>query len=69
LQPHECHRCHGHAGVVRESRDLHGQAYLASTDIGRNLVENERVKVVCVRKETAYFGDTAVAARPAPSVR
>lgn len=48
---------------------MHGQAYLAATDIGRNLSENERVKVVCVRKETAESGDTAVAARPAPSLR
>jgi hypothetical protein len=31
---------------------MHGQAYLAQTWIGRELAENERVKVVCVRKET-----------------
>lgn len=26
---------------------LHGQAYLAETAMGRNLAENERVKIVC----------------------
>lgn len=48
---------------------MHGQAYLASTDMGRNLGENERVKVVCVRKETADAGGTAVAQRPAVNLR
>ena len=28
---------------------MHGQAYLAGTAIGRELRENERVKVMCVR--------------------
>ena len=28
---------------------LHGQAYLAGTAIGRELREDERVKVICVR--------------------
>ncbi len=28
---------------------MHGQAYLAETSLGRELTENERVKVVCVR--------------------
>jgi len=28
---------------------MHGQAYLADTSLGRDLAENERVKVVCVR--------------------
>jgi hypothetical protein len=31
---------------------MHGQAYLAETLIGRELGENERVKVVCARKKT-----------------
>lgn len=48
---------------------MHGQAYLASIDMGRNLRENESVKVVCVRKETADAAGTAVAAKPAPSLR
>lgn len=26
---------------------MHGQAYLAETALGRNLADNERVKVVC----------------------
>ena len=26
---------------------MHGQAYLAQTEMGRNLADNERVKVVC----------------------
>ncbi len=28
---------------------MHSQAYLAETSLGRDLTENERVKVVCVR--------------------
>ena len=28
---------------------MRGQAYLADTSLGRDLTENERVKVVCVR--------------------
>ncbi len=28
---------------------MHSQAYLAETSLGRELTENERVKVVCVR--------------------
>lgn len=32
---------------------MHGQAYLAETTLGRDLVGNERVKVVCVRSQTA----------------
>jgi hypothetical protein len=37
---------------------MHGQAYLAETSIGRELTENERVKVVCVRTTAlpATFG-------------
>ena len=32
---------------------MHGQAYLADTSIGRDLTENERVKVVCIRTASA----------------
>jgi len=28
---------------------MHSQAYLAETSLGRDLTENERIKVVCVR--------------------
>jgi hypothetical protein len=28
---------------------MHGQAYLAGSEMGRNLTRNETVKVVCVR--------------------
>jgi hypothetical protein len=31
---------------------MHGQAYLAETSIGRDLAENERVKVICARSQT-----------------
>jgi hypothetical protein len=31
---------------------MHGQAYLAETSIGQALADDERVKVVCARKET-----------------
>jgi len=40
---------------------MHGQAYLAGTTLGRDLAGNERVKVVCVRSETA----TTVGTTPA----
>jgi hypothetical protein len=32
---------------------MHSQAYLAETSLGRDLTENERVKVVCVRTSAA----------------
>jgi hypothetical protein len=32
---------------------MHGQAYLAAASIGRDLRENEAVKVICVRSQTA----------------
>jgi hypothetical protein len=35
---------------------MHGQAYLAATSIGRDLAENEAVKVVCVRARSAEVG-------------
>ena len=35
---------------------MHGQAYLAETSIGRDLTDNERVKVVCVHKVTVETG-------------
>jgi len=38
---------------------MHGQAYLADTSFGRDLADNERVKVVCVR---------AAASTPLPAV-
>ncbi len=45
---------------------MQGQAYLAGTDIGRNLNAGEQVKVMCVRKQAAVPGETNVAARPVP---
>jgi len=30
---------------------MHGQAYLADTSIGRELGDNDRVKIVCARTE------------------
>src|SRR5262245_49893745 len=35
---------------------MHGQAYLAATSIGRELAENEAVKVICVRSRSAGLG-------------
>jgi hypothetical protein len=32
---------------------MQAQAYLAETTLGRDLADNERVKVVCVRSQTA----------------
>jgi hypothetical protein len=49
---------------------MHGQAYLAGTSIGRDLTENERVKIVCVHQaaiETAR--SAAETARPAAPAR
>jgi hypothetical protein len=31
---------------------MQGQAFLAQTSIGQELSDNDRVKIVCVRKET-----------------
>jgi hypothetical protein len=41
---------------------MRGQAYLADTSLGRDLTENERIKVVCVR--TAPLPTLAGAAQP-----
>ena len=32
---------------------MQGEAYVADTTLGRDLADNERVKVVCVRSQTA----------------
>jgi hypothetical protein len=40
---------------------MHGQAYLAQTSIGRELADNERVKIFCVRSETI---DGSIGAQP-----
>lgn len=32
---------------------MHGQAYLADSEMGRNLASNEAVKVVCARSPTS----------------
>jgi hypothetical protein len=32
---------------------MHAQAYLAETSIGQDLSSNDRVKIICVRTETA----------------
>jgi hypothetical protein len=44
---------------------MHGQAYLAETSLGRELAENERVKIVCVRA-TASLPPTIGAAQTRP---
>jgi hypothetical protein len=46
---------------------MHGQAYLAGTELGRDLAENERVKVLCLRKQQAGIqSDTTVAGHRGP---
>ena len=45
---------------------MHGQAYLADTSLGRDLAENERVKVVCVRATAAAPAPTTVGAAQTP---
>jgi hypothetical protein len=32
---------------------MHGQAYVAGTEFGRGLTNDERVKVMCIRKKAA----------------
>ena len=44
---------------------MRGQAYLADTSLGRDLTENERVKVVCVRSASAAV-PTLVGVAPRP---
>ena len=43
---------------------MHGQAYLAETSLGRDLTENERIKVVCVRSASAPVPTLLGAAQP-----
>jgi hypothetical protein len=45
---------------------MHGQAYLADTSLGRDLAENDRVKVVCVRATAAAPVLTTIGAAQAP---
>lgn len=45
---------------------MHGQAYLAGTSVGRDLAVDERVKVVCARKEATIQGETTAIKRRAP---
>jgi hypothetical protein len=47
---------------------MHGQAYLAETSIGRDLAENERIKVVCVRASATPRPTTLGAAQSLPAV-
>ena len=44
---------------------LHGQAYLAETEIGQDLAADERVKVVCAPSQRA----AAMVSRPSPGAR
>jgi hypothetical protein len=46
---------------------MHGQAYLADTSLGRDLTENERIKVVCVRKVSASLPTLLGFVQPAPT--
>jgi hypothetical protein len=43
---------------------MHGQAYLAETAIGRDLAQDERVKVICVQSQSATAVDVM---RPGPA--
>ena len=44
---------------------MQGQAYLAGTSIGRDLTENERVKIVCVHRVAVETGrSVAETAKP-----
>jgi hypothetical protein len=46
---------------------MHGQAYVAGSAFGQDLPENERVKVVCLRKQAAAGGEEAVAKSNRPA--
>jgi hypothetical protein len=46
---------------------MRGQAYLADTSLGRDLRDNERVKVVCVRQATAPAPSPAVVGSALPA--
>jgi hypothetical protein len=46
---------------------MHGQAYIAGTSIGQNLTNDERVRVLCVRRQEAASGDTTLASRRLPA--
>jgi hypothetical protein len=35
---------------------MHGQAYLAETALGRDISQDERVKVICVRSKSTTVG-------------
>ncbi|MGA8000200.1 MAG: hypothetical protein WCA05_00995 [Pseudolabrys sp.] len=48
---------------------MHGQAYVAGTAVGRDLATNERVKVICLRKQAAVQGNTVVAKDVGPALR
>jgi hypothetical protein len=48
---------------------MHGQAYVAGSAVGRDLSENERIKVVCLRKQVAVAGEAAVAKSSGPAMR
>jgi hypothetical protein len=48
---------------------MHGQAYVAGSSFGRDLTENERVKVVCLRKQVAAGEEAAVAKSNGPALR
>jgi hypothetical protein len=45
---------------------MHGQAYLAGTSLGRDLGQDERVKVVCVRAASAQRAATTLGAAQTP---
>jgi hypothetical protein len=47
---------------------MHGQAYVAGSAVGRDLTENERVKVVCLRKQVAVGGEAAVVKSNGPAL-
>lgn len=45
---------------------MHGQAYLAGTSLGRDLTQDERVKVVCVRAASAPTAPTTIGIAQTP---
>ena len=42
---------------------MHGQAYIAGTSLGQNLADNERIRVLCVRRQAASIDSKELADR------
>lgn len=53
---------------TRSRASCMGRPYVAGSAVGRDLTENERVKVVCLRKQVAVGGEAAVVKSNGPAL-